>query len=593
MKTRIIQDDPGDGERPDGAAPPAEGDARAAASGEPAEDSGQVLAKDHGRRLRNDRHVLRARPQTRPRTDLPNTPHWAVGSSRGRRLFACLAALATLFTSAPAAAAPAATGGVATPHVPRLAWRDCGDGFDCTTARVPLDYDEPTGRTIELALIRLPATDPARRIGSLFVNPGGPGNSGVDFVRTVARLTYPAKVRARFDIIGMDPRGVAASTSVRCFASDAERQQFFADYNVLPVDRAELVAAVGKVTDLAQRCQARVGWLLPHLSTANVARDLDLLRKAVGDAKLSYVGYSYGTYLGATYANLFPDKVRVLALDGNTDPPAYPTGPRLSVPFIRVNAHLAASETLDQFFTLCEEAGQRCAFADGGAPRTKFATLAQRLRANPLTLPDGLRVGYAELVDFTLQVLYRAADWADGAATLQQLYAATSPMTRIPNAPAMTPSEDPLYSNVQEAFFASVCGETRNPADPFAYANVAARADRDAPHVGAFWTYLSLPCAVWPAQDADRYTGPWRVRTAHPALVLNNRYDPATGHRNALRMVELLTGSRLVTVEGWGHTARDTHSACADRILSDYLVDRTLPPRGTTCQPGIVPFGSG
>jgi pimeloyl-ACP methyl ester carboxylesterase len=591
MKTRIIQDEPGDGDRADDEGPQPEENAGAAASGEPAEDGGGTLAKVHGRRPSHDRHVLLARPQARPRKDV--TPHWVIGLLSRRRLVACLAALAALLTSAPAVAAPSTGGGAAT-HVPLLAWKDCGDGFDCATARVPLDYDKSNGTTIELALIRLPATDPARRIGSLFVNPGGPGNSGVEFVRAAARPTYSAGVRARFDIIGMDPRGVAASTPVRCFASDLERQQFFADYNVLPIDRAELVAATDKVTDLARRCQARVGWLLPHLSTANVARDLDLLRRAVGDAKLSYVGYSYGTYLGATYANLFPDKVRVLALDGNTDPPAYTIGPRLSVPFVRANAHLAASETLQQFFTLCEAAGQRCAFADGGAPRTKFATLAQRLRANPLTLPDGLRVGYAELVDGTLQVLYRAADWADGAATLQQLYEATSPSVRSPSAPAaITPSANPPYTNVQEAFFASVCGETRNPDDPFAYAGVAARADLDAPYVGAFWTYISLPCAVWPARDADRYIGPWRVRTAHPALVLNNRYDPATGHRNALRMVELLPGSRLVTVEGWGHTARDTSSACADRILSNYLVDRTLPPRGTTCQPGIVPFGSG
>ena len=592
MKTRIIQDEPGDGDHADGEGPQQpEENAGAAASGEP-EDSGRILAKDHGRRRRNDRHVLLARSQARPRIDF--SPHWAVGLLRRRRLVACLAALATLLTSAPAVAAPSTGGSAATPHVPRLTWKDCGDGFDCTTARVPLDYNKSNGTTIELALIRLPATDPALRIGSLFVNPGGPGNSGVEFVRSAARLTYPAEVRARFDIIGMDPRGVAASTPVRCFASDLERQQFFADYDVLPVSRAELAAAIDKVTDLARRCQARVGWLLPHLSTANVARDLDLLRRAVGDAKLSYVGYSYGTYLGATYANLFPDKVRVLALDGNTDPPAYTIGPRLSVPFVRVNSHLAASETLQQFFTLCEEAGQRCAFADGGAPRTKFATLAQRLRANPLTLPDGRRVGYAELVDFTVQVLYRAAEWADGAGSLQQLYELTSPSARIPSSPAsMTPSEDPPYTNVLEAFLASVCGETRNPDDPFAYAGVAARADLDAPYVGAFWTYLSLPCAVWPAQDADRYSGPWRVRTAHPALVLNNRYDPATDHRNALRMVELLPGSRLVTVEGWGHTVRDTRSACADRILANYLIDRTLPPRGTTCQPGIVPFGSG
>ena len=507
------------------------------------------------------------------------------------RLVGVLATTSALCALAVPAAAPSSGTSLT---VPRLAWQDCGDGFDCATARVPLDYDEPTGRAIELALIRLPATDQVHRIGSLFVNPGGPGNSGVQFVREAARATYPAEVRARFDIVGFDPRGVAASTPVRCFANDSDRQQFFADYNVLPVTGTELAAQVDKAVDLARRCQARVGWLLPHLSTANVARDLDLLRKAVGDTRLSYIGYSYGTYLGATYANLFPNKVRALALDANSDPPAYATGPRLSVPFVRINAHIAASDTLQQFFALCAQAGAQCAFADGGNPEQKFATLAQRLKAMPLTLPDGQRVGYPELVDGTLQTLYRAADWAAGAATLQQLYVITSPTARSTTVPLSTSaSKDPPSENVQEALFANACSDTRNPSDPFAYSELAARADRRAPYVGAFWTYLTLPCAVWPARDTDRYIGPWRVHTAHPALVLNPRYDPAADHSNAVHMTELLAGSRLVTVEGWGHTVRDTHSACADAILERYLLDQTLPPTGATCAPGIVPFMTG
>jgi pimeloyl-ACP methyl ester carboxylesterase len=352
-----------------------------------------------------------------------------VRARRSSRLVGVIAATAALCALAVPIAAPSSGASLT---VPRLAWSACGDGFECATARVPLDYDEPSGRAIDLALIRLAATDRAHRIGSLFVNPGGPGNSGVQFVREAARATYPAEVRARFDIIGFDPRGVAASTPVRCFADDSGRQQFFADYNVLPINATELSAQVNKVADLARRCQARVGWLLPHLSTANVARDLDLLRRAVGDTRLNYIGYSYGTYLGATYANLFPNKVRALALDANTDPPAYASGPRMSVPFVRVNAHIAASETLEQFFTLCARAGAQCAFAEGGDPEQKFATLAGRLRATPLILPDGQRVGYAELVDRTLQTLYRVADWATDAAILQQLYVITNPTAGIP-----------------------------------------------------------------------------------------------------------------------------------------------------------------
>jgi pimeloyl-ACP methyl ester carboxylesterase len=521
------------------------------------------------------------------------------GQANRRWLIGTLAAALIAVTSALPAPASASVAGSRSAVAPP-AWHDCGDGFDCATTPVPLDYDQPTGRTIELAIIRLPATDQARRIGSLFVNPGGPGNSGVGFVRENARDAYPAEVRARFDIVGMDPRGVAASTPVQCFADEAERQQFMAGYILVPITQAERAVAAAKSAELARRCQARMGWLLPHLSTANVARDLDRLRQAVGDRRLSYVGYSYGTYLGATYANLFPDKVRALALDGNTDPPAYVSGPRPSVPFVRVNAHLATAETLDQFFKLCAAAGTGCDFAAGGDPRSKFAVLAQRLRDNPVTVPGFGRVGYAELVDFTINGLYRADQWTATAATLEQLFAISDPAAgaRVVRPPAVTPmpaqaSNAEPYNNVLESLFASVCVDTASPADPAVYAGLAAQADRTAPYAGAYWTYLALPCSSWPARDADRYTGPWRVRTANPALVLNNRYDPATGHRNAIRMTELLSGSRLVTNEGWGHTVRETRSLCSNDILARYLIDRALPPGGATCHPGIVPFAAG
>jgi hypothetical protein len=316
---------------------------------------------------------------------------------------------------------------------------------------------------------------------------------------------------------------------------------------------------------------------------------------------------------------MFPGKVRALVLDAASDPPAYTSGPPSSTPFLRANAGFAGSQTLDQFFVRCAAAGGRCALNEAGDPRTAFATLAQRLREAPLVLPDGRRVGYAELVDLVVGMLYRATDWAELASILLQVYAATEPAGSGPagsgpagsgpagsgpagSGPAgresaarrLTATDPPApgqpYNNVLESLWANVCGETSNPRNPFAYDDIAARAERHAPYVGAWWTYISLPCAVWPARDDDRYTGPWRTRTATPALVLNNRYDPATPLRNAVRLTELLIGSRLVVVEGWGHKALRTRSTCADAIVERYLIDGALPARGTTCQPGLVPF---
>jgi pimeloyl-ACP methyl ester carboxylesterase len=496
--------------------------------------------------------------------------------------------------------ASATTGAAAGATVPRLSWTECADGFECATATVPLDYDQPSGRAITLALVRLPAADPAHRIGSLFLNPGGPGNSSVDFVRQAARTDYPPGVLDRFDIIGMDPRGVGGSTPVRCFADGAEAEAFFADYNVLPVNRAELVAQAAKVSDLAGRCRARAAWLLPHLSTANVARDMDLVRRAVGDPRLNYAGYSYGTYLGATYAHLYPNRIRAMVLDANTFPPGYARGPEQSTAFVRAHANEAGADTLGQFFALCAEAGPACAFSAGGDPATTFAALADRLRRDPLVLPDGRRVGYAELLDLTLNGLYQPAGWAEVASILQQIVAVTFPATSPGASPVATPPatrratatvSGAPYDNTRDALFANVCSETDNPSSPLDYATIAARADRLTPYAGGLWTYLTLPCSVWPARDQDSYTGPWQFRTPQPALVMNNRHDPATPLSNAVTMTRLMPGSRLVTVEGWGHTARATHSPCANAILEQYLTTLRLPPSGTSCRPGVVPFG--
>lgn len=491
------------------------------------------------------------------------------------------------------------------PVVPKLDWKGCGGGFQCATARVPLDYDSPRGKSISLALIRLPASDPAKRIGSLFTNPGGPGGSGVGFIRGSARQLITPAVRARFDIIGFDPRGVGGSTPVRCFSSAAEQMKVLGQILTFPTTAAAERRYVALSKRYAASCEAHAGELLRHVSTANVARDMDLLRQAVGDKLLTYSGVSYGTYLGATYANLFPSHVRALALDGMVDAPAYASGPSPSTTFVRQHSEIGSSATLNQFFTLCNQAGPAgCAFAAGGDPRAKFATLAARLRRTPLIDPSGVSIGYAELVVYTVQSLYFAGGWAPLAKVLQQIYALTRPADLTAAAGALEelarstplpqthlPSAATAYNNSRDAQLASICGESTNPRDPAAYAAIAAAADRRAPYVGSYWSYIALPCAFWQAKDPDRYMGPWSVRTATPPLLFTTRYDPATPYQNAGTMQRLLTGSRVVTVNGWGHTALLTFSPCAAGYLERYLINRTLPVPGVQCPTGVVPFG--
>jgi pimeloyl-ACP methyl ester carboxylesterase len=495
-------------------------------------------------------------------------------------------------THLPSTAGPAAT------SAPPVPWRDCGDGFQCATVKVPLDYDRPDGRLIDLALARLPASDPAHRLGSLFANFGGPGASGVLTVRSGARLLYPPGVRARFDIVGFDPRGVGSSTAVRCFASTAEQHAFLPRYPIIPTSRQERRELGAKVRELVRHCEARVGWLLPHLSTADVARDLDVLRARVGDDKLTYVGYSYGTYLGATYANLFPQRVRALALDAVIDASTYATGPSTS--FLRQHSDRGSATTLREFFRLCAQAGSRCAFAASGRPARKFATLAGRLRSKPVPTPDGSTFGYSDLVVNTISGLYLPWRWADLATFLQQLYEATTPgeasaaaarLRGLAGQPlaARGSAADDSYDNYGEAGFASACSETRNPRTMRGYRRAARAAEARSRYVGAYWSYVNAGCLAWPRAQ-DRYTGPWSTPTSAPILLVNNRFDPATPHRSAVAMNRLLPRSRLLTVDGWGHTALQTRSACADGAVERYLVRLALPRPGATCETGVVPF---
>ncbi len=482
--------------------------------------------------------------------------------------------------------------------VPALSWRDCGGGFQCATAAVPLDYDRPQDGTISLALIRLPATDQAHRIGSLFFNPGGPGGSGVLFIRESGK-TFPAAIRARFDIIGFDPRGVGQSTPVRCFNSAADSQAFLSPihgkFAPFPVDAQEQRAYRQAYRQFDQQCAQRNARILPHLSTANVARDLDLLRQAVGDAKLSYLGLSYGTYLGATYANLFPNRFRALILDGVLDPIDYSTGRddqagRLP-PFLRVGINVASFQTLQAFLEQCAAAGvSRCAFAADSAQHTmaKFEALLQRLRKQPITLQtsDGLiTFTYARTVGYVQGSLTFSHAWPELAATLQGLFQRSD----LPAPEALAPA--PPYDNTREAQIASICDDTANPASQLAYPAIARQADKQLPFFGPLVTYLSFPCAGWPVVDRARYVGPWNRDTASPILLIGTTGDPATPYHNAVSTSRELANARLLTLEGGGHTAFLQGSACIDQYETAYLIDGTLPAPGAICRPDSPPFG--
>jgi pimeloyl-ACP methyl ester carboxylesterase len=502
----------------------------------------------------------------------------------------------------PAVAGDQATSGGAA--VPKLAWTACGDeapGFECATAQVPLDYDRPKGAKISLALTRLPATDPGRRIGSIFFNPGGPGGSGVGFLQAVGPFLYSDEVRARFDLVSFDPRGVAASTPLQCFDTTDEALAALAPM-AFPVTRAEERVWIQADRAWRHACAERGGPILDHMSTANVARDMDLLRRAVGDHKMTYVGYSYGTAIGSTYANMFPDKVRAVVIDGVIDPVSYTTGRGDQAKTLPSDARLrseqGAYDTLQGFLRLCDLGGPNCAFS-GGDPKRRYDRLARRLLGEPAQLPDGqggtVPFTYADLVVTTLGAMYSPSSWPDLAAFLQELDTLTSPARAAASLRALRQrlglDARAPYEQVLEGFAGVWCLDPINPDQPSAWARAARRADRRDPYFGRPWNWFGSICAQWPGHDSDRYLGPFNHRTANTVLVVGNRNDPATRYQDAVSTSRLLGRGRLLTVAGWGHTSLFL-SSCADAYVSHYLLTGRVPPEGTVCQVDEVPFAA-
>ncbi|WP_260610432.1 alpha/beta hydrolase [Streptomyces sp. WAC06614] len=459
-------------------------------------------------------------------------------------------------------------------------WKSCreAEGFDCATAKVPLDYRSPRERTIELAVVKRKATGPGRRIGTLFFNPGGPGGPGTKELPLWYKL-FPREVRERFDIVSWDPRGVGDSTPVRCFASPEEAAKWQERIPAgFPVGERQRQTWTEAYAELGRRCEQRDAQLLRHVSTADTARDLDRLRQAVGDPQLTYLGISYGTFLGATYANLFPGRVRAMVLDGNATPSSWVDGgsrsePRLGT-FLRVGSDLGSAATLKQFLTLCGRAtAERCPFSAGtpGATLTKFHELMGRIQKQP----QGTWT-YGKTIHNVVTRLYFQTEWDGLATALQDLWQRRTPADEAP------PTDTALY--------AVLCPESPNPRDPRSYEQQERTAVARSGDTAHEWAWVPEPCATWPATAAHPYTGPWNRPTAHPILLVNPTYDPATPYSAAQAMARELADARLLTLNSYGHTALLNPSSCVSAYESRYFIDGVLPSSGTTCQPDTTPF---
>jgi pimeloyl-ACP methyl ester carboxylesterase len=514
-----------------------------------------------------------------------------VSASQRWGLALALAIAAMAFLAGPAAAARDAT-----PQVPTIDWQPCGDdfpGLDCATVDVPLDYDSPGGRKTYIALARVPATDPANRIGSVFLNPGGPGGSGVGLVLSGFGAFVSENLDGRFDVVGFDPRGVGASDPLHCFDSEDDLIAFILAQPVFPYQRGQYRPFYDHFASLADRCLTPRDVIARHMSTADVVRDLDLLRRAVGDRKLTYLGFSYGSYLGNTYANLYPKNIRALVIDGVLDPRLWSSGRQIE------SDRVATQEEFDEFLRLCKEAGPACAFGDGRRTAKRWEKLARTIEDEPVDLGVGFLYTYDFLIGDAASAMYSPESWGGpegygvfldlvaDAALGDQSARAKARAARRSFLQAISQPEEPDYDNGFDAYFGNQCADTQYPGTFFEFRRID-RFARAGSRFGPYWWWFNAGCTDWPVA-ADRYAGPWTARTSAPVLVVGNFFDGVTAYTGAQATSRLLENSRLLSYAGWGHTAYG-RSECTTEFVDAYLLDGSLPPKGTVCPANPNPF---
>ncbi|KJS53633.1 alpha/beta hydrolase [Streptomyces rubellomurinus] len=500
--------------------------------------------------------------------------------------------------------------GTAEAKVDPVDWKPCNPdptkpdpgGYDCAVYPVPLDYDNPDGEKVGIAMMRHRASDPSKRIGSLFMNPGGPGGSGYLWATTTR---FGDEVRSKFDLVGFDPRGVARSNPLKCFKTQEDADAVNNRMVGVPVTKAEIADTLDADQDYTDACSKNAGPLIEHMSTINVVRDLDRMRRAVGDSQLTFAGFSYGTLIGATYANMYPNKVRAIIVDGNVDPNL-----RLHNGLEYDRQRAGGFElALDEFLKRCQTAGApRCAFGEGDT-RAKFDELRDHLRTSPVTLPSGKKVTLSSFTSEVASALYSQAKLAPLAKSLQASYQAMNPAPAAlvaPKAAAADADADLLSVEVPRAlreapadseyagddsYMGVNCQDKPYPSNDKVFANVAKTWEQEAPTFGRYQAFDAPACASWPApaRDAERFKGPWNKKTSNTVMVIGNLYDPATQYKFAQRMQQELGNAVLVSVDSIEHCAVG-RSKPLNALVTRYLVDGTAPQPGQLLKPDLEIF---
>ena len=456
-----------------------------------------------------------------------------------------------------------------------LRWQACGNGMQCTVARAPMDWSNPADAEIELALVRHPAS--GTKIGSLLVNPGGPGGSGYDFVLDSVDYATSDRLQRSYDIVGFDPRGVGRSSAVSCYDDPAFLDEF--NYGIIPgtVGSDQWIADVAAANaEFAQACLTHTGPLLEFVDTESAARDMDLLRAVLGDEKLNFLGYSYGTFLGATYADLYPENTGRLVLDGAVDPSTtdFDVTKTQAVGFENAfKAYLADCVTRDG----CPFTGT----VDAAMART--GDLLSDLAVTPIPAPDGRMLGSSAMFIAIILPLYNQDNWPYLDDLFTEVFAGETATAFFLADNYNGRDTDGTYrDNSTESFISINCLDYVSDVTPESMRAEAALLAEAAPVFGPVMSYGGTLCEAWPFP-------PTRDRVAIAAegsadiLVIGTTNDPATPYVWAVALADQLQNGHLVTYEGEGHTAYTTGDSCVLGVVDAFFIDGTVPASDPSC----------
>ncbi len=455
-----------------------------------------------------------------------------------------------------------------------LTWTSCSGGKQCTTAKTPLDWANPSAGEIELALIRQPAK--GTKQGSLLVNPGGPGGSGYDFVANSVDYATDSTLQNSFDVVGFDPRGVGRSTAVKCY--DAKGMDAYL-YDITPGVRGSdqwIAENTTAAKDFGSACAKNTGALLDHVDTVSAARDLDLLRATLGDKKLNYLGYSYGTYLGTIYADLFPGKTGRLVLDGALDPAAS----NFDVTEVQAKGFESA---LRAYLADCLKQ-KGCPFS--GTVEQGMATITSLLASvekSPIRNSDGRELGANTLVTAIIYPLYDATAWSYLSDMFTSVMKGDASYAFTLADAYNNRQDDGTYGdNSTEAFTAINCLDYSYDDNPATMREQAAELAKAAPVIGPYMAYGDIGCGNWPYKTTYE-RGPIAAKGSAPILVVGTTNDPATPYVWAKNLAGELENGHLLTYKGEGHTAYNKSNSCVNDAVDAFLVKGTIPADGKTC----------